>query len=795
MKLSKKFLSDYVDLNGIDFKELADKMVFAGNEYDDIYRLSDATDLVVGCVEDCVKHPESNKLSICKVDIGDGTLHQIVCGAPNVRAGIKVIVAKVGATLPGGIKINKAVLGGFESNGMICSLAELGIDSKFLNEEDHLGIHILNDDAEVGSDAIEYLGFDDEIIDFDLTPDRGDLLSILGMAYEVGALYDREVKYPEVHYEPSKDSVNDLVKLDVQTEGCTLYGTKIVRNVVVKESPSFIKNRLIASGIRPINNVVDISNYVMLELGQPLHFFDYDKLGDTIIVRQATEGEKITTLDGKEHTLEVSDIVIADSSKPVALAGVMGGLDTEVTNETKTILIESAIFNPRSVRETARKIVRSESSNRFEKGIDPNRTLLALNRACYLLSVYADGEVLDGQVVYDTTVKIDKEIKITGDKIRNILGMDISNEEICEAFRKLKFGYKSDGDLFVVSIPTRRGDINIPEDLIEEVGRIVGYNNILGKLPELNIRPGKRTKKAELIREIRNRLISLGLNQVLTYSLVSDKEKDMFLGGAGEVITLMDPLSEDRKHMRRSLISSLLGVYEYNSARNIKDVLIFEIGSSYYVEDNEYIEESKVSGLLSGNYLTTSWKENKKVDFYVVKGIVENILDYLGLSNRYSFDSKNTLSDLHPYVSASVVVDREVIGYIGQVHPKIKGTPTYVFELSIDKLLNIKVRGIKYKEITKFPSVTKDLAFVMPLDMESKVVADLIKKVGGRLLESVHVFDVYTGDRIDSDKKSVAYSLKFQDPNRTLTDDEVNKIIDEIVLRVQKGLSISLREK
>lgn len=794
MRLSKKFLSDYIDLNGIDFHDLAEKMLFVGNEYENINRLSDATGLVVGYVKECVKHPNSDKLSVCKVDIGDEKLYQIVCGANNVRENIKVIVAKVGATLPGGIKITNATLAGVESNGMICSLAELGLDSKFLVEEDYLGIHILSDDAEVGSDAIEYLGFDDEIIEFELTPDRGDLLSVLGMAYEVGSIYKKDVKYPDVQYKVNNESVKDLVSLDVQTDNCTLYSTKIVRNVVVKESPNFIKNRLLASGIRPINNVVDISNYVMLELGQPLHFFDYDKLGNKIVVRQATKGEKIVTLDGNEHTLEESDVVIADYTKPVALAGVMGGLDTEVTENTKTILIESAIFNPKSVRETSKKILRSESSNRFEKGIDPNRTLLALNRACHLLSLYAGGEVLADEVVYDITNKDNKEVRITGNKIRTILGMDVSNLEIGEVFKSLKFNYELDGDNFIVSVPTRRGDITISEDLIEEVGRIIGYDNVLGKLPEISIKPGMRTKKASLIREIRNRLFALGLNQTLTYSLVSENDKDKFLNDSSEVIKLMDPLSEDKKYMRRSLIPSLINVYKYNYSRNIKDISIFEIGSSYYVKDNEYIEESKVSGLITGNYFINNWQQStKKSDFYVLKGIVENILEYLGLSNRYSYDSTKTLEEMHPYVSCAVLVDREIIGYIGQVHPKIESNPIYVFELSIDKLKDIRVRNIKYKEITKYPSITKDLAFVMPIDLESKVVYDIIKKSGGRLLESVEVFDVYTGDKIDKDKKSVAYTLKFQDMTKTLTDDVVNELVDDIVFKVTSKLNITLR--
>lgn len=794
MKLSKRFLSDFIDLTDIDYLELADKMVFAGNEYEDITRLSTATGLVVGKVKECVKHPESKKLSICKVDTGEGELYQIVCGANNVKENIKVIVAKVGAVLPGNLKITKANLAGYESNGMICSLAELGLDEKFLTEQDHLGIHILGDDAVIGSDAIKYLGFDDEVIEFELTPDRGDLLSILGMAYEVGAIYNRDVKYPEINYQASSDSAKDLIKLEVKTDKCTMYSAKLVRNVVVKESPSFIKNRLLASGIRPINNVVDISNYVMLEYGQPLHFFDYDKLGNEIVVRQAKTGEKITTLDGNTHSLQESDMVITDSEKPVALAGVMGGLDTEVTEETNTILIESAVFDSLTVRETAKKIMRSESSTRFEKGVDPNRTLLALNRACYLLSLYASGEVLSSEVVYDVTDKNDKEILVSSYQINTILGLNLSNDEIGEVFTRLKFKYEFNNDEFKVLVPTRRGDISIPEDLIEEVGRIVGYDKVVGILPEISIRPGSYTRKGYFIKELRDRLISLGLNQVLTYSLISEENKEKFISEVGSEIKLLDPMSEDKKYMRRSLIPSLLNVYKYNYTRNIKDVLVFEIGSTYFTKDDDYVEETKVSGLISGNYLVNKWQgTTKETDFYLLKGIVENIMDYLGLNNRYKFDSSNTLDDLHPHVSCQILVDRKLVGNIGQVHPKNEKNPVYIFELSVDKLLDIKVRNIKHREIPKYPSITKDIAFVMPIEMESSIAYDLIKKTGGRLLQTIEVFDVYIGEKIDSTKKSVAYSLRFQDVNKTLTDELVNELVDNIIVKVQDELGISIR--
>ena len=408
-------------------------MVFAGNEYESISKLCNAQGLVIGKVLECVNHPDSDHLHICQVDIGD-SIKQIVCGAPNVRAGILVIVAKEGATLPGGITIKKTSLAGTESEGMICSLAELGLDSKYLTEEDKNGIHILENDAIVGEDPLKYLELDDEIIDFELTANRADLLSVMGMAYEVGAIYNRKIKFPDTTYEATKENINDQYQLDVKTSDCSIYLGKLVHNVTIKESPKFIKSRLMASGIRPINNVVDISNYVMLEYGQPLHFFDADKLGNHIIVRKANAQEEITTLDGIKRSLMDSDIVIANEKEAVALAGVMGGLDTEVENDTKNIFIESAIFNPINIRYTSKRILRSEASNRYEKGIDPNRTEEALNRACYLLNKYASGEVTDDILTYDKSEKESKKIEISLEKINAVLGYELTDQQEKDVF-------------------------------------------------------------------------------------------------------------------------------------------------------------------------------------------------------------------------------------------------------------------------------------------------------------------------------------------------------------------------
>ena len=427
MKLSTNFLKDYVDID-VDLHTLAEDMTKVGNEYDSAENLISATNLIIGEVKECQMHPDSDHLHVCKVNIGEQTL-QIVCGAPNARAGIKVIVALPGAKLPGG-EIKKGVIRGVESNGMLCSMAELGLEAKFLKPEDKEGIHELPQDAPVGSDPIEYMQMNDGVIDFDLTANRGDLLSILGMAYEIGAIYDKKVKDVDLAITENNQNINDSFKLNIKTDNCTMFLTKKVENVQITESPAFIKNRLIASGIRPINNVVDISNYVMLELGQPLHFYDADKLKGCLEVRMAEEGEKLKTLDDIERILTTDDIVISDGTRPIGLAGVMGGLDTEITENTKNVIIEAAIFNSVKVRKTAQKITRSESSNRFEKGLDPNRTYMAVTRAAKLLAEYAQGTIVGGTVEYNKENLSDRKIEITYQKINDILGTIIPSQNI-----------------------------------------------------------------------------------------------------------------------------------------------------------------------------------------------------------------------------------------------------------------------------------------------------------------------------------------------------------------------------
>ena len=789
MILSRNFLKDYVEIDeNIDIKTLAEDLTRVGNEYDLAQKLIPSTKLIIGKVLECVDHPDSDHLHCCKVDIGNEVL-SIVCGAPNVTAGIKVIVAQAGAELPE-ITIKKGNIRGQESNGMICALYEIGLDKKYLSEEDKNGIHILPEDAPIGKDPIEYLKLDDEIIDIELTANRGDLLSMLGLAYEVGAIYDRPVKELDLSHGEEGEDLNNSFEVKVNTENCSLFIARKALNVTIKESPDFIKNRLIACGIRPINNVVDISNYVMIECGQPLHFYDADRLGNVIETRMAEQGEKLTTLDGIERTLEDTDIVISDGKRAIGLAGVMGGLDTEIEDTTKNVLIEAAIFNSVRVRKTSKKIVRSEASNRFEKGLDPNRTYMAMERAVKLLEEYADAKIQTGKVVYDKSNKEEKNIDIKVNDINNLLGTNISLEETLEVFRKLAFKTAVNGEVITVTVPTRRIDISIKEDLIEEVGRIYGVNNIQGKLPVVPMKLGYVDKTD---REIRNKMISLGLNETLSYILINDKDVHKYTNDSFEELKLLDPMTEERNTLRYSLIPSLYKIYEYNKAHYTKDVCIYEIGKGFWKRDEVRGEDKKLCALMTGEYYL-GLNNKKVVDFYIIKGVAEEVLDYLGYGNRYSFVlPKENLKEFHPGQVAEINVNGEVVGVIGRIHPEISKEAVYVLEINLDKLLAKKVGKMKFKEISIYPTVNKDIAVTIDKNITSDEVAKVIKKAAGNLLVKSELFDVYTSESL-GDKKSMAYSLTFGSNTKTLTDEEINPILEKVIEALEKNLKAELRK-
>ena len=786
-----EWVKDYIDISDQDLKELAVKITKAGINIEKVIT-NHIDNLVIGEVLKCENHPDSDHLHVCLVNVGDKNL-QIVCGAPNVREGLKVIVALPGAILPGDFAIKKSKIRGVESNGMLCALYELGLEEK--NEQTYSkGIYEVDSKAKVGVDAMKYLNLDDTLYELDVHKHRNnDCYYHIGFAYEIGAILNRKVTLPSDKTTPIKDEIKNYFSLKVDTDKCPYYLAKMVTGVKIGESPEFIKRRLTAYGMRSINNVVDISNYVMLEYGQPLHFFDKDTLGDKILVRNALDGEKIKTLDGVTRVLNSEDIVITDGEKPVCLAGVMGGENTEVTENTKNILIESAIFDGVSIRNTSNRLeLRSEASIRYGKGLSFEYTQKAIERACHLLEKYAGAKVLSGTVKHDKVDKTPKVVSFKSSQINELLGITISDEDVKVELNRLGFPFEYEDGNFKAIIPFRRLDIDpYVNDIAEEVGRLYGYHNLVSTLPRVEIKKGKYDLDIKFRKIISKRLRSLGLNEVKTYTLVSSDMASKFKYEDKKQITLPLPMSVDKSVIRTSLISSLLKVYKYNRDHKVNDINIYEIAKTY---DASYNEESKICMLMSGNYLLNQWLGvNVKVDFYLIKGVVQNILDYLGFKNRYTFE-KVEISDLHPGMCASILLDRKKIGVIGRVHPTLIKEDVYVAELSLEALMS-KVKPIKFKEALKYPEIVKDMAFVFKKDVLSSEVIDVIRKAGGRLLTEVKLFDVYTGENVASDERSLAYSLTFSAVDRTLSEEEVMKVFENIIGKVEEKFGAKLRNK
>lgn len=789
--ISLEWLNDYVDIANIDPKELAEKITKAGVNVEKVIT-NHINNLVIGEVIECENHPDSDHLHICKVNVGNEIL-QIVCGAPNVRKGLKVIVAQVGSVLPGNFEIKKGNIRGAESNGMLCALYELGLEEK-TEENYNKGIHELDANAPVGEDPFKYLNLDTTLYELDIHKHRNnDCFYHIGFAYEVAAILNKKVKLPDLTTNPINDEVNNYFSLKVETKKCPYYLAKMVKDVEIKESPDFIKKRLIDAGMRPINNVVDISNYVMLEYGQPLHFFDKNKLGNNIVVRDAFDDEKIITLDEKERILNHNDIVITDGSKPVAIAGVMGGLNTDVDENTKDILIESAIFDGVSIRYTSTNLnLKSEASIRYGKGLNYEYTSDAIERACHLLEKYAGAKVLSGIVKYDNIDKTPKVVTFDSNEVNKMLGINISKENMEKEFDRLGFDYKLNNDTFTVIIPNRRLDIEANvNDIAEEIGRLYGYHNLVGTLPVLGLKKGEYKGDLKLRKDVSKHMRGLNLNEVKTYTLVSPEMAKLFNYENKENAILPNPMSADKSVIRTTLIPSLINIYEYNKARKVNDILIYEISKTY---DKEYNEDVKLSILMKGNYITNDWMNNRiKIDFYLIKGIIENVLNYLGFKNRYSFE-KDIINNLHNGISASILVDRQKAGIIGRVHPSVLKDDVYVCELSLTKL-NKEVKPLKYKESSKYPEIVKDVAFITPKSLTSGEIVETIKKAGGRLLASIDVFDVYTGENVKDNEKSIAYTLTFKDDTRTLNDEEVNTVFRNIINKVVEKFNVELRDK
>ncbi|ANS73628.1 phenylalanine--tRNA ligase subunit beta [Paenibacillus yonginensis] len=813
MKVSTSWLSDYISLENVDINELAEQITRSGIEIDSVESVNKGvTKVVVGYVKTKEKHPDADKLNIVTVDAGQEEELQIVCGAKNIDAGQKVPIALVGAKLPGGLEIKKAKLRGVPSQGMVCSAKELGLNDKLLPKDQQEGILVLPPETQIGTPIEQVLDLNNQILDFDLTPNRSDCLSMLGAAYEVGAILAREIKLPEANIVENSAKAADSISVKISNpEFCSHFAVRVISNVKIGRSPQWMQNRLMAAGIRPINNVVDVTNYVMLEYGQPLHAYDADRIaGSQIEVRVSREGETIETLDGQERKLPAGALLITDAEKPIGLAGVMGGANSEVTEDTVNIVLEAAKFDGGVVRKLSRLFgLRSEASQRFEKEVDPNRVIPALNRAAALIAELAGCTVQHGIVESGGEEVKPLVIPLSLAKLNQFLGTDISTLEVKTILSRLHF---ESGDLpnntLEVKVPTRRGDITRDVDLIEEVARLYGYDKIPTTLIEGPTTQGGYTKSQLLRRSIRTMLTSGGLQEVLSYSFANREAETLFptLRESRHSVKLAMPMSEDRSILRTSLIPQLMDVASFNRNRKQDNLALFEIGSVFQSEEEKLTVQPKeilmLGLLMAGLRQEKQWNLNPdKVDFYDLKGAVESVFAYLGLEGKISYEADGP-EGFHPGRSASIYLEnnqvKERIGVLGQIHPDIQRSKelddTYVAEIKLEPLFAAESPAIEYRDLPRFPSVQRDIAVVVD---QSVTAAELLKSIQdntGELLEHVHVFDIFTGSKLGEGKKSVALSLVYRHMERTLTDEEIAEVHGRAVAALEQTFGAELRK-
>lgn len=804
MKVSYKWLKEYLDLSDVTPDELAEKMSRTGIEVDDvIYPGKGLSKIVVGETLSVVDHPDSDHLHVCQVNIGTEEPIQIVCGAPNVAAGQKVIVALHGARITGNAKIKKGKMRGQESNGMICSLAELGYSESVVSKKYADGIFVLPAEAVPGTEVVDLLELDDAILDIDITPNRADALSMRGSAYEVAAIYNKALKFPEAPVSEKTGSVTDYIKVAVEdTNDAPAYHIQVIKDVKIAESPLWLQNKLMNGGIRPINNVVDITNYILLEYGQPLHAFDYDQIGSKeIIVRRAKENETMTTLDGVERTLDTDNIVITNGTAPIALAGVMGGLDSEITDGTVTVALEAALFNPVLIRKTAGKFnLRSESSSRFEKGINVATIRTAGQHAAELIHELAGGTIVAGTASVDTVEVKDTEVVITLEKINRSLGTAISSGEVTAIFNQLGFASTFDGEIFTVAVPPRRWDISIYADILEEVARIYGYDNLPETLPITPALPTALTPKQHTMRITRRFMEGAGLTQNISYVLTTAEKAREYAVEDKEGIRLAWPMSEDRSTLRMNLLSTLLDNAAYNVARKNTDIQFYEIGRVFFPSADSVlpIEAERLAGVMTGMAYQKDWQmAAEPVNFYHAKGVLDGYFETMGLSDQIRFEAAKDLKWMHPGRTAAVYLGDAYIGYVGQVHPATTNAydlkETYAFEIDFEAIIAAPKEVITQQPIPKFPGVTRDVALLVDETVTHQQIVKTIKENGGKFLKDVHLFDIYQGKGIEDGKKSVAYSMSFLNPEATLVDEDINKAFTKLVAALETECGAAIR--
>ena len=801
MLVSYKWLKELVDVD-VTTAELSEKMSTTGIEVEGVASPAQGlSNLVVGHVLSCEDVPDTH-LHLCQVDTGDEEPRQIVCGAPNVKVGIKVIVALPGARIADNYKIKKGKIRGMESLGMICSLQELGLPDSIIPKEFADGIQILPEDAVPGEPIFPYLDLDDEIIELSITPNRADALSMRGVAHEVAAIYGKEVHFPVKNLTESDKATSDVIQVAIESDKVLTYKARVVENVTVQPSPQWLQNRLMNAGIRPINNIVDITNFVLILFGQPMHAFDLDKFeGQKIVARQAREGEKLVTLDAVERELTTEDIVITVADKPVALGGVMGGQDTEIDSSSKNVVLEAAVFDGKSIRKTSGRLnLRSESSARFEKGINYDTVSEALDFAASMLQELGNGTVLAGQVSAGELPTEPVQVTTTLDYVNVRLGTELTFADVEEVFAKLGFGLEGNAETFTVSVPRRRWDIHIQADLVEEIARIYGYDKLPTTLPEAGATAGELTSSQALRRKVRTLAEGSGLSEIISYALTTPEKALEFTMEPTKLTELMWPMTVERSALRQNIISGMLDTVAYNVNRKNSNLAIYEIGKIFHqtgdVQTDLPQEVETFAFALSGLVAEKDFQTKAvPVDFFYAKGIVEALADKLNLS--FDFVAEKDLDSMHPGRTAAILLNGEVVGFVGQLHPqtaKDYGIPeTYVAELNLTAVEAGLKPNPSFQEITKFPAVSRDMALLLPAETSHKEVVAAIESAGVKRLTSIKLFDVYAGANIEAGKKSMAYSLTFQNPEASLTDEEVARFMEKISKAMAEQVSAEVR--
>ena len=806
MKASLEWLQEYSDID-VNCLELGDILTMTGSKVEEVIQTgTDIKNVAVGKILEIEKHPDADKLVITKVDVGNEVI-QIVTGAKNVKVNDIIPVAKDGAELPNGVKIKTGKLRGVESCGMMCSLGELNLSINDYPEQIEDGIMILGEkyEKDLGKDIVEVLDLKEEIIDFEITPNRPDCLSIEGLGRETAASLNKPFKNPRKNIDelqvPDKKEIEGL-KVDITAPDlCYRYIARVVKNVKVGPSPDWMKKRLKACGMRSINNIVDITNYVMLEMGQPMHAFDINSIsGKHITVRRAENGEKITTLDETERVLDEKDLVISDEEKAVAIAGVMGGLNSEIEKDTQTVVFESAMFYGGNIRKTAKKVgLRTESSARYEKGLSSENTLRAINRAVELVELLGAGEVVEGKIdVYPTKQKINK-IKLDVDKINTLLGTNISKQEMIDILEKVDIKVEN----YMAIAPYFRMDLEFIADIAEEVARFYGYDKLETTLVRAGTTIGVRTKEQKIENKIQEILVTNGLSEIYTYGFLSEKDlekskiKKELIDNA---ITIINPLGDEFKLMRPTTIPSMMQILAGNNNKKNQNVKLFDISRNYKNIDNQ-VEKGEVP--LQENILTIGMY-GEDVDFYTLKGLVENILEAANV-NRYDIERETTNESYHPGRCANLKVGIDTIATFGEVHPEVLmnyeiNKRVYLAEINITKIVKYSRVNKKYTEVPKFPAAERDIAVIVDEDVQvgdiEKAITKKCKKLlkGQKGLEELKLFDIYRDEKIGKNKKSVAYSLIFRDKTKSLSDDEINPVMEEITKELEEKFGAELRK-